>query len=170
MTMYYTELDGTEPTVSLQVGGTKYTLTNQSLAQIIEDKDSLKEELDQAQRKIKSMGWDVREFFESRKDGNNTDDITCTVEDINELLSSLGVDQLTNTWSATVWISATITGIEASSKDEAENIIKDNVEVTYNDDGDIWIDDVEVKSVYPEAQCDRLILSSPGFGYLLSQG
>ena len=151
MTMYYTEVDGTEPTVSIQVGGTKYTLTNQSLAQIIEDKDSLKEELEQAQRKVKSMGWDVREFFESRKDGNNTDDITCTVEDINELLSSLGVDQLTNTWSATVWISATITGIEASSKDEAENIIKDNVEVNYNDDGDIWVDDIEVKSVYPEA-------------------
>jgi len=151
MTMYYSESDGPEPTVSIQVGGTKYTLTNQSLAQIIEDKDSLKEELEQAQRKVKSMGWDVREFFESRKNGNNTDDITCTVEDINELLRGLGVDQLTNTWSATVWISATITGIEASSKDEAENIIKDNVEVTYNDDGDIWVDDVEVKSVYPEA-------------------
>ena len=151
MTMYYTELEGSEPTVSIQVGGTKYTLTNQSLAQIIEDKDSLKTELEQAQRKIKSIGWDVREFFESRKDGNNTDDITCTVEDINELLSSLGVDQLTNTWSATVFITATITGIEASSKDEAENIIKDNVEVNYNDDGDIWVDDVEVKSIYPEA-------------------
>ena len=151
MTMYYTELEGSEPTVSIQVGGTKYTLTNQSLAQVIEDKDSLKAELEQAQRKIKSIGWDVREFFESRKDGNNTDDITCTVEDINELLRGLGVDQLTNTWSATVWISATITGIEACSKDEAENIIKDNVEVNYNDDGDIWVDDVEVKSVYPEA-------------------
>ena len=151
MTMYYTELEGSEPTVSIQVGGTKYTLTNQSLAQIIEDKDSLKAELEQAQRKIKSIGWDVREFFESRKNGNNTDDITCTVEDINELLKDLGVDQLTNTWSATVWISATITGIEACSKDEAENIIKDNVEVNYNDDGDIWVDDVEVKSVYPEA-------------------
>ena len=149
--MYYTELEGSEPTVSIQVGGTKYTLTNQSLAQIIEDKDSLKAELEQAQRKVKSIGWDVREFFESRKNGNNTDDITCTVEDINELLKDLGVDQLTNTWSATVWISATITGIEACSKDEAENIIKDNVEVNYNDDGDIWVDDVEVKSVYPEA-------------------
>ena len=149
--MYYTEVDGTEPTVSIQVGGTKYTLTNQSLAQIIEDKDSLKAELEQAQRKIKSIGWDVREFFESRKNGNNTDDINCTVEDINELLKDLGVDQLTNTWSATIFITATITGIEACSKDEAENIIKDNVEVNYNDDGDIWVDDVEVKSVYPEA-------------------
>ena len=151
MTMYYTELDGTEPTVSIQVGGTKYTFTSESLTNLIEERDSVKLELDQVQRKFKSAGWDVREFFESRKDGNNSDDICCSVEDINELLSSLGVDQLTNTWSATVWISATITGIEACSKDEAENIIKDNVEVNYNDDGDIWVDDVEVKSVYPEA-------------------
>ena len=131
MTMYYTELEGSEPTVSIQVGGTKYTLTNQSLAQVIEDKDSLKAELEQAQRKIKSIGWDVREFFESRKDGNNTDDITCTVEDINELLRGLGVDQLTNTWSATIFITATITGIEAPDKETAEEIAKDNIEVNF---------------------------------------
>jgi len=149
--MYYTELDGAEPTVSIQVKDTKYTLTQQSLAQIIEDKDSLKEELEQTKRKVKSIGWDVREFFESRKDGNNTDDITCTVEDINELLKDLGVDQLTNTWSATVFITATITGIEAPDKETAEEMAKDNIEVNYNDDGDIWIDDVEVQSVHPEA-------------------
>ena len=151
MTMYYTELDGAEPTVSIQVGGTKYTLTNQSLAQIIEDKDSLKEELEQTKRKVKNISWDVREFFESRKNGNNTDDITCTVEDINEFLISLGVDQLTSTWSATVWVTATITGIEAPDKETAEGIAKDNIEVNFNDDGDIWIDDVEVQSVHPEA-------------------
>jgi len=151
MTMYYSETDGPEPTVSIQVKDTKYTLTQQSLAQIIEDKDSLKEELNQTQRKVKSIGWDVREFFESRKNGNNTDDITCTVEDINELLKDLGVDQLTNTWSATVFITATITGIEAPDKEAAEEMAKDNIEVNYNDDGDIWIDDVEVQSVHPEA-------------------
>jgi hypothetical protein len=149
--MYYSETDGPEPTITIQVKDTKYTLTQQSLAQIIEDKDSLKEELNQAQRKAKSIGWDVREFFESRKNGNNTDDITCTVEDINELLKDLGVDQLTNTWSATVFITATITGIEAPDKEAAEEMAKDNIEVNYNDDGDIWIDDVEVQSVHPEA-------------------
>ena len=150
--MYYTELEGSEPTVSIQVGGTKYTLTNQSLAQVIEDKDSLKAELEQAQRKIKSIGWDVREFFESRREGNNSnEDITCTVEDINELLRGLGVDQLTNTWSATIFITATITGIEAPDKETAEEIAKDNIEVNFNDDGDIWVDDVEVQSVHAEA-------------------
>ena len=151
MTMYYTEVDGAEPTVSIQVGSTKYTLTNQSLAQIIEDKDSLKAELEQAQRKIKSIGWDVREFFESRKDGNNTDDITCSVEDINELLKDLGVDQLTQTWSATVIITATVTGVEAASAEEAKELISDNIEVNFTQDGDIWTDDVDVSKCYPEA-------------------
>jgi len=152
MTMYYSEVDGTEPTVSIQVGGTKYTLTNQSLAQIIEDKDSLKQELEQAQRKVKSIGWDVREFFESRKEGNNnSDDICCTVEDVNELLRGLGVDQLTTTWSATILITATVTGIEAPDKEAAEEIAKDNIEVNYNDDGDIWVDDIDVQSVHAEA-------------------
>ena len=152
MTMYYSEIDGIEPTVSIQVGGTKYTLTNQSLAQIIEDKDSLKQELEQAQRKVKSIGWDVREFFESRKEGNNnSDDICCTVEDVNELLRGLGVDQLTTTWSATILITATVTGIEAPDKEAAEEIAKDNIEVNYNDDGDIWVDDIDVQSVHAEA-------------------
>jgi hypothetical protein len=149
--MYYSEVDGAEPTVSVQVSGTKYTFTNESLTRLIEDKENLKVEVAQAERKVKSMGWDVREFFESRKDGNNTDDITCTVEDINELLRSLGVDQLTNTWSATIFITATITGIEAPDKETAEEMAKDNIDVNYNDDGDIWVDDIEVQSVHPEA-------------------
>jgi hypothetical protein len=149
--MYYSEVDGAEPTVSVQVSGTKYTFTNESLTRLIEDKENLKVEVAQAERKVKSMGWDVREFFESRKEGNNTDDITCTVEDINELLRSLGVDQLTNTWSATIFITATITGIEAPDKETAEEMAKDNIDVNYNDDGDIWVDDIEVQSVHPEA-------------------
>jgi hypothetical protein len=149
--MYYTEIDGAEPTVSIQVSGTKYTFTSESLIKLIEERDSLKLELDQTQRKVKGIGWDVREFFESRKDGNNSDDITCTVEDINELLGDLNVDPLTKTWSATILITATITGIEAADKDTAEEMARDNIEVNYTEDGDLWLDDVEVQSVHPES-------------------
>ena len=152
MTMYYSEVDGAEPTVSVQVSGTKYTFTNESLTRLIEDKENLKVEVAQAERKVKSMGWDVREFFESRKEGNNiNEDICCSVEDINELLRGLGVDQLTTTWSATIFITATITGIDAPDKETAEEMAKDNIDVNYNDDGDIWVDDIEVQSVHPEA-------------------
>jgi hypothetical protein len=150
--MYYSEVDGAEPTVSVQVSGTKYTFTNESLTRLIEEKENLKVEVAQAERKVKSMGWDVREFFESRKEGNNiNEDICCSVEDINELLRGLGVDQLTTTWSATIFITATITGIDAPDKETAEEMAKDNIDVNYNDDGDIWVDDIEVQSVHPEA-------------------
>jgi hypothetical protein len=150
--MYYSEVDGAEPTVSVQVSGTKYTFTNESLTRLIEDKENLKVEVAQAERKVKSIGWDVREFFESRKEGNNiNEDICCSVEDINELLRGLGVDQLTTTWSATIFITATITGIDAPDKETAEEMAKDNIDVNYNDDGDIWVDDIEVQSVHPEA-------------------
>jgi hypothetical protein len=150
--MYYSEVDGAEPTVSIQVSGTKYTFTNESLTRLIEEKENLKVEVAQAERKVKSMGWDVREFFESRKEGNNiNEDICCSVEDINELLRGLGVDQLTTTWSATIFITATITGIDAPDKETAEEMAKDNIDVNYNDDGDIWVDDIEVQSVHPEA-------------------
>ena len=151
MTMYYTELDGAEPTISIQVGGTRYTFTSESLTRLIEEKDSVKEELGQVQRKVKSMGWDVREFFESRKDSNNTDDICCTVEDINELLRGLGVDQLTSTWSATVTITATVTGIEAPNAGEAQELLDDAFEVNLTIDGDVWVDDINVQSVHAES-------------------
>ncbi len=150
MTMYYTEVNGIEPTVSIQVSGTKYTFTNESLTRLIEEKESLKVGLAAVERTLKSARFDVKEFFQSKYE-TDSDEIVCNLDDVNELLISIGSEQLTKSWSATITITATVTGIEASSKDEAENIIKDNVEVTYNDDGDIWIDDVEVQSVHPEA-------------------
>ena len=150
MTMYYTELDGTEPTVSTQVGGTKYTFTNDSLIKLIEEKEQLKIELAQVERKFKSARFDVRELFQSNYDTDQTE-ILCDLDDVNSLLINIGAEALTRTWSASITITATVTGIEASNKDEAENIIKDNIEVNMTTDGDIWVDDVSMESAYPEA-------------------
>ncbi len=150
MTMYYSEVDGTEPTITIQVKEARYTLTQQSLADIIEKNESLKVELEQAQRKVRSLGWDVREFFESRQ-SSGQDEITCTLEDVNELLTSLDVDPLVKTWSATVLITATITGIEAVDADAARELIENNIEVNLTEDGDIWVDDIDVSDVHPES-------------------
>lgn len=147
--MYYSEVDGTEPTITIQVKEARYTLTQQSLADIIEKNESLKVELEQAQRKNRTLGWDVREFFESRQQGQ--DDIICTLEDVNELLTSLGVDPLRKKWSAQVYITATITGVEEVDEDAVTQLIQDNIEVNFTDDGDIWIEDIEVSSVQSES-------------------
>lgn len=150
MTMYYTELDGAEPTVSIQVSGAKYTLTTESLTKLIEAKESLKTELIQVERKFKSAQFDVREFFQARYE-TDSDEIVANLDDINSLLVNIGSEELTKSWSATVTITATITGIEAANKEAVEDIIQDAVEVNFNSDGDIWVDDISVDSVYPEA-------------------
>ena len=150
MTMYYTELEGSEPTVSIQVKEIKYTFTQQSLVNMIEQKDSFKELLDACQRSKRSMAGDVKAFFEEVYTDNETD-MTVSVEDVNQLLVSIGADPFTKSWSATVTITATITGVEASTKDEVEDIIKDNIDVNFNEDGDIWVDDIDVTRIHPES-------------------
>ena len=150
MTMYYSEVNGTEPTISIQVKDTKYTFTNESLARLIEDKENIKTELLQVERKLKSTQFDVKEFFQSRYEPDESE-IVCEVGDVNDLLTSIGSEELTKSWSATITITATVTGIEAANKEAVENIIQDSIDVNFTADGDIWVDDITVDSIYPEA-------------------
>jgi hypothetical protein len=147
--MYYTELDGAEPTVSIQVSGAKYTLTTESLTKLIEAKESLKTELTQVERKFKTAQYNVREFFQARYE-TDSDEIVANLDDINSLLTDIGSEELTKSWSSTITITATITGIEAANREAVEDIIQDSVEVNFNSDGDIWVDDISVDSVHPE--------------------
>jgi hypothetical protein len=148
--MYYTEVDGTEPTVSTQVGGIKYTFTNESLTKLIEEKEQLKVELAQLERKFRSARFDVREFFQSKYE-TDSDEIVCEVDDVNELLISLETEALTRSWSATITITATVTGLEAPNQDAAKDMLDDAFELNMTVDGDVWIDELTVESVYPEA-------------------
>ena len=150
MTMYYSEVDGTEPTVSIQVSGTKYTFTNDSLTRLIEDKENLKTELMQLDRRLKSVRFDVKEFFQSRYETDNHE-IVCEVDDVNDLLETIGSEQLTKSWSATVTITATVTGIEAPNAEAAEQILDDAFEINLTVDGDVWVDAITVEGVHPEA-------------------
>ena len=150
MTMYYSEIDGTEPTISIQVKDTKYTFTNESLARLVEEKENIKIELLQAERKLRSAQFDVKEFFQSRYEPDESE-IVCEVRDVNDLLTSIGSEELTKSWSATITITATVTGIEAANKETVENIIQDSIDVNFTADGDIWVDDITVDSIYPEA-------------------
>jgi hypothetical protein len=150
MTIYYTEVDGTEPTISIQVKDTKYTFTNDSLVRLIEEKENLRTELVQVERKLKSTQFDVKEFFQSRYETDQSE-ILCEVDDVNSLLKDIGSDELTKSWSATVTITATVTGVEAPNAEAAREIIEDAFEINLTVDGDVWVDDLTVESCYPEA-------------------
>lgn len=150
MTMYYSEVDGAEPTVSIQIKDSRYTLTSESLVKLIEEKDALKIELAQVERKFKSARFDVREFFQARYETDSSE-ILAEVDDVNCLLVNIGSEELTKSWSATVNISVTVTGLEAPNAEAAEEIIKDSIDVNFTSDGDIWVDDISVESVHPES-------------------
>jgi hypothetical protein len=150
MTIYYSEVDGAEPTVSIQVKDTKYTFTNESLTRLIEEKENLKIELTQVERKFKSAKFDVREFFQARYE-TDSNEIVADIDDVNSLLVNIGSEELTKSWSATVNISVTVTGLEAPNAEAAEEIIKDSIDVNFTSDGDIWVDDISVESVHPES-------------------
>ena len=150
MTMYYSEVDGTEPTISFSIKDTRYTLTNESLVKLVEEKESLKAELLDVERKFRSAKYDVREFFQARYETDQSE-IVAEVDDVNELLKDIGTDELTKSWSATVTITATVTGIEAPNADAAREILKDAFEINLTVDGDVWVDDLMVESCYPEA-------------------
>jgi hypothetical protein len=150
MTIYYSEVDGAEPTVSIQVKDTKYTFTNESLTRLIEEKENLKIELAQVERKFKSAKFDVREFFQARYE-TDSNEIVADIDDVNSLLVNIGSEELTKSWSATVNISVTVTGLEAPNAEAAEEIIKDSIDVNFTSDGDIWVDDISVESVHPES-------------------
>ena len=148
--MRYAEVDGAEPTVSIEVNGNNYVFTHESLANTINKDEAYRTEIAQLERKLLSLKYDVKEFFQARYEVDQSE-IVAEVDDVNQLLKDIGTDELTKSWSATVSITATVTGIEAPNADAAREIIEDAFEINLTIDGDVWVDDLIVESCYPEA-------------------
>lgn len=148
--MRYTEVDGAEPTVSIEVKGNNYTFTNQSLIDTINKDEAYRTEIAQLERKLLSLKYDVKEFFQARYETDQSE-IVAEVDDVNQLLKDIGTDELTKSWSATITITATITGIEAANQEAVEDIIKDSIDVNFTEDGDLWVDDISVDGVHAES-------------------
>jgi len=137
----------------ITVDGTVYNFTEESLKELIKSEANLKRkheavstEAQEAYRKLVSTRSKVYDFFSEAFD-DGSDEVTVTRDDVNQLLESIGSDVLTTTWSATVEITVTVTGIKATSPEEAEDIITDNIEVSGYDldlhDPDVRVSDIE---------------------------
>jgi hypothetical protein len=142
--------------LSVTVEGATYYHTSESLAALIkqatEDKAALNkitERYNEKYQLVQRIRGDVYELFSSNYSSGD-EDITLSVEDINELLRSIGADELKRLWSASVNVTLTITGIEASNKDEVQEIVENNLEISYVEDGDLFVDYVDVREVTPE--------------------
>ena len=137
----------------ITVDAVTYNFTEESLKELIKSEtttklrlESVQLEAQEAYRKIASTRAKVYDFFSEAFD-DGSDEVTVTRDDVNELLESIGSDVLTTTWSATVEITVTISGIKATSPEEVEDIITDNIEVSGYDlelhDPDVRVSDIE---------------------------
>lgn len=142
--------------LSVTVEGATYYHTSESLAALIkqatEDRAALSKMTERYNEKyqlVQRIRGDVYELFSSNYSSGD-EEITLSVEDINELLRSIGADELKRNWSATVQVYLTITGIEASNREEAIEIVENNIEVSYCEDGDLFVDEITVQEVTPE--------------------
>jgi len=136
----------------ITVDGTTYNFTEESLKELIKSEtlhknkvQSIQTEAQESWRKLVAIRSKVYDFFtEAFEDGG--DDASVNRDDVNALLSSIGSDELRTTWSATVEITVTINNIEASSPEEAQDIINDNIEVS-GYDLDVEDQDVRILEV-----------------------
>ena len=142
--------------LSVTVEGATYYHTSESLAALIkqstEDRAALTKMTERYNDKyqlVHKIRGDVYELFSSNYSSGD-EEITLSVEDINELLRNIGADELKRNWSATVQVYLTITGIEASNREEAIEIVENNIDVSYSEDGDLFVDEVTVQEVTPE--------------------
>ena len=88
----------------------------------------------------------VYDFFNERYDSGE-DEITCTVDDVNELLESIGADKLKRMWTVCGRVEFTITDVEADSEEDARDIVENNLSLEYDgnsvDDYNIEVNDIE---------------------------
>jgi hypothetical protein len=90
----------------------------------------------------------VRNFFKEEFDGDKDATVTFTLDEVNDLLDLIDADKLSFTYSATVRIEFTVTGIEADSEEDAENIVRDNLQ--YQLIGELRDNNMEDESVEVE--------------------
>lgn len=143
--------------IQAHVDGNTYIFNEESLSEYIrshlqtkESEQRLLAQRSGLQQELNSLRVKVYECFNDVYNPGD-EDITISVTEINEFLESIGADLLQQSWSATVLVSVSITGIQAASRTEVEEIINDAISVDFSSyDGDTHVDEIDIRDVYPE--------------------
>jgi hypothetical protein len=126
--------------------GTTVKYTDEMIKNVINDLQYYKNTATEVRSRNLTIRQEVYDFFSERYD-SGSDEITCSVEDVNELLDSIGADKLKRLYTVTGRIEFTITDIEAESEDDARDQVENNLSVEFDgntvDDYSIDVNDVE---------------------------
>ena len=127
-------------------GGDTVKYTDEMIKNTIEDLNYQRDKANKYWIEKTQIKDYVYEFFKDRYDSSD-DTITATVDDVNDLLESIGSEKLKVLFTITGTINFTITDLEAESEDEAREIVEGNLSVDLDfgngslDDWDVEVND-----------------------------
>jgi hypothetical protein len=118
-------------------------------------KTAITSRLQEERNVVRNNRETVRNKFEEMLDGDKDATIEMDLDDINELLTDIGASPIRFTWSVDVKVTATITGIEAQSEEEAREKVLRAIELRVEterlgDNADVDDEDYEVDNVEEE--------------------
>jgi len=140
----------------IHINGITYNLTIDDVREYIlkdishaETKEGLLRQVTEARSELRAARQKATAFFQEGFDGNiNNDEITFTKDEINEFLDDIGAEQVSTEWEVTVDVRITVSGVVASSADDAEELAERALNIDFDshimDSGNV---DYEITSV-----------------------
>lgn len=131
--------------------GNTVKFTEEMAIAAITERDELRVSLNDCQDrstryygKLVTVREQVHEFFNSRYDVDTDTAIECEVDDVNELLRSIGAEELKKLWTVIGTINYTVSNISASNEDEANDYVMNELTVDVSGDADLddWTIDI----------------------------
>jgi len=116
--------------------GTTTKYTDDMIKSAITDRDYYKKNYYTYASKTSQLRDEVYNFFKDRYDSGDSE-ITVTVDDVNDLLDSIGSSKLKALFTVTGTIHFTITDIEAETEEDANDIVNNELTVEFNGEGQV---------------------------------
>ena len=132
--------------------GSVSKFTEEMAVSAIRERDALRKELStigtevtKGYQEVNRVASMVRQFFDERYSVGETE-ITCTVDDVNELLESIKAGKLKRLFLVRGTINFTVVDVEADDEDDASSIVETEMNLEFNGEGslDDWSLDVDV--------------------------
>lgn len=125
-------------TIIVTLADTVYRLTEDDVAEYIKRdiaSAAIKEELRKSSSNANSKVNDIRqkstEFFQNAFDeSTDEDETTITLQEANEFLSNIGAREISRTFTATITVEVTISGVEAANIDDVEDVITGELDIS----------------------------------------
>jgi hypothetical protein len=112
-----------------------------------EEVNAIQQIADETRARVSSIRNTVRDFFSEREWESR--ETTVTLDEVNELLNSIGSHSIQTTYSGSITISVSFSDLDADDEDDAVSKIQDEISVDlYN--ASTHIDDVSVDEITEE--------------------